>query len=99
MIVPIPCQRTFVTSIRVNYAFQPRAQAGSIRPSCNDRSHNLEHPRRGMPPLWVYEAADGVLVVYNGVTGATRVAKLLPGRLIRVEVIGRLQRPHASSPK
>jgi hypothetical protein len=30
----------------------------------------------GMPPLWVYEAADGVLVVYNGVTRATRVAKL-----------------------
>jgi hypothetical protein len=53
----------------------------------------------GMPPLWVYEAADGVLVVYNGVTRATRVAKLLPGSLIRVEVIGKLRRPHASSPK
>src|SRR3954463_12366245 len=53
----------------------------------------------GMPPLWVYEAADGVLVVYNGVTRATRVAKLLPGALIRVEVIGHLRRPHAGSPK
>jgi hypothetical protein len=39
----------------------------------------------GMPPLWVYEAADGALVVYNGVTRATRVAKLLPGLLVRVE--------------
>jgi len=33
----------------------------------------------GMPPLWVYEAADSVLVLYNGVTRATRVAKLSPG--------------------
>ena len=53
----------------------------------------------GMPPLWVYEAADGVFVVYNGVTRATRVAKLLPGVKVCVEVIGRLQRPHAGSPK
>src|SRR5882762_3567110 len=53
----------------------------------------------GMPPLWVYEAADGVLIVYNGVTRATRVAKLLPGVFVRVEVIGHLRRGHASSPK
>ncbi len=53
----------------------------------------------GMPPLWVYEAADGVLVVYNGVTRATRVAKLLPGKLVRVEVIGKLNRAHGGSPK
>ena len=49
----------------------------------------------GMPPLWVYEAADGVLVVYDGVTRATRVAKLAPGTLVRVEVIGKLRRPNA----
>jgi hypothetical protein len=53
----------------------------------------------GMPPLWVYEAADGVLVVYNGVTRATRVAKLLPGTMVRVEVIGKLRRAYGSSPK
>jgi len=29
----------------------------------------------GMPPPWVYEATDGVLVLYNGVTRATRIAK------------------------
>ena len=34
----------------------------------------------GMPPLIVYEGTDGVLVVYNGVTRATRIAKLAPGR-------------------
>lgn len=53
----------------------------------------------GMPPLWVYEAADGVLVVYNGVTRATRIAKLAPGKLVRVEVIGKLRRAYGNSPK
>ena len=53
----------------------------------------------GMPPLWVYEAADGVLVVYNGVTRATRVAKLLTKTLIRVEVIGKLPRAFGHTPE
>ncbi|MGH7177279.1 MAG: hypothetical protein ACREJC_07860 [Tepidisphaeraceae bacterium] len=52
-----------------------------------------------MPPLWVYEAADGVLVVYDGVTRATRVAKLKPGAQVSVEVIGTLRRNHADTPK
>jgi hypothetical protein len=52
----------------------------------------------GMPPLWVYEAADGVLVVYNGVTRATRIAKLSPGETVPVEVIGTLPKDFASSP-
>src|SRR5947199_9038248 len=50
----------------------------------------------GMPPLIVYEGTDGVLVVYNGVTRATRIAKLAPGTLVRVEVIGRLRRAYGS---
>lgn len=50
----------------------------------------------GMPPLIVYEAADGVLVVYDGVTRATRIAKLAAGALVRVEVIGRLRRALAT---
>lgn len=53
----------------------------------------------GMPPPWVYEGSDGVLVLYNGVTRATRLAKLAPGVLIRVEVIGKLRRAFASEPK
>ena len=53
----------------------------------------------GMPPPWVYEAADGVLVVYNGVTRATRIAKLSPGTLLRVEVIGKLPVPCISYPR
>ena len=32
-------------------------------------------------------------MLYNGVTRATRIAKLAPGRLIRVEVVGTLADP------
>ncbi len=53
----------------------------------------------GMPPPWVYEAADGVLVLYNGITRATRIARLAPGAIIRVEVVGRLRRTYAGEPK
>lgn len=47
----------------------------------------------GMPVPWVSEGADGALMINNGVTRATRIAKLSPGTLIQVEVIGRLSRP------
>jgi hypothetical protein len=40
-----------------------------------------------MPPPWVYRGSDGVLMIYNGVTRATRIARLAPGTLIRVEVV------------
>jgi len=53
----------------------------------------------GMPPPWVYEAADGVLVLYNGITRSTRVAKLAPGTVIRVEVIGKLRRAYVDEPR
>src|SRR5438876_8176691 len=53
----------------------------------------------GMLPLIVYEGSDGVLVVYNGVTRATRIAKLAPGVPVRVEVIGRLRRAFGPEPK
>ena len=53
----------------------------------------------GMPPIIVYEGSDGVLVIYNGVTRATRIATLAPGTLVRVEVIGRLRRAFGPRPK
>ncbi len=52
-----------------------------------------------MPPLVVYEGTDGVLVVYNGVTRAARIAKLAPGTLVTVEVIGRLRKAYGPEPK
>jgi hypothetical protein len=53
----------------------------------------------GMPPPWVYEGTDGFLVLYNGVTRATRIAKRTPGVLIRVEVIGKLPKAYATEPR
>jgi hypothetical protein len=53
----------------------------------------------GMPPVLVYEGADGALVIYNGVTRATRIAQLAPGTLVRVEVIGRLRRAYGADPR
>ena len=53
----------------------------------------------GMPPLEVYEGTDGFLVVYNGVTRATRIAKLAPGTLVSVELIGRLRRAYGPERK
>ncbi|MBX9582167.1 MAG: hypothetical protein K2X87_17825 [Gemmataceae bacterium] len=53
----------------------------------------------GMPPPEVYEGTDGVLVVYDGVTRATRAAMLAPGTLIRVRVVGRIRRAFGPDPK
>ena len=50
----------------------------------------------GMPALLAYEGSDGVLELVDGVTRATRVAKLLPGTKVRVEVIGKLKRARAA---
>jgi hypothetical protein len=47
----------------------------------------------GMPPIEVYEGSDGELMIANGVTRATRVAKLLPGTPVTVEVIGKHRTP------
>ena len=40
-----------------------------------------------------------MLVVYNRVTRATRIAKLEPGTTIRVEVVGNLRRASSGEPK
>src|SRR5579859_2222373 len=45
----------------------------------------------GMPPLEASRGTDGELVINDGVTRATRVAKYLPGTLVTVEVTDALQ--------
>lgn len=52
----------------------------------------------GMPPLEVKRGSDGELVIYDGVTRATRVAKYLPGTVITVEVTGELNSPVGDLP-
>jgi len=42
---------------------------------------------KGMPPLEVSRGTDNELVINDGVTRATRMAKLSPGTTVSVEVI------------
>jgi len=51
-----------------------------------------------MPPILVYEDPEGVLEVTDGVTRATRIAKLAPGEMVPVVVIGRYRRSRTGSP-
>lgn len=44
----------------------------------------------GMPVLEVSRGHDGFQVINDGLTRATRIAKLAPGTLVRVEVIDEL---------
>jgi hypothetical protein len=53
---------------------------------------------QGMPPIFVFRGTDGELIIFDGVTRATRVAKLRPGDLVQVEVIGDLPTPCAQLP-
>ena len=52
----------------------------------------------GMPPVEVYRGTDGELMVFDGVTRATRVAKLLPRKAVRVEVIDDIPTPAGHLP-
>lgn len=52
----------------------------------------------GMPPIFVYEDPEGILEISDGVTRATRIAKLAPGETVPVVVIGKYRRSRANSP-
>jgi hypothetical protein len=54
--------------------------------------------KSGMPPILVYEDPDGILEISDGVTRATRIAKLAPGQKVPIVVIGRYRRSRANSP-
>src|SRR5438309_12053105 len=53
----------------------------------------------GMPPLEVKRGSDGELIIYDGVTRATRLAKYLPRALVAVIVTGQLLGPVGDVPK
>jgi hypothetical protein len=53
----------------------------------------------GMPPLEVKRGSDGELVIYDGVTRATRVAKHIPGAKVPVIVTGTLKGPVGNLPR
>jgi hypothetical protein len=51
---------------------------------------------QGMPIIEVSRGTDAELVINNGVTRASRIAKLSPGTTVRVEVIDDLPIPVGS---
>jgi hypothetical protein len=51
-----------------------------------------------MPPPEVKRGSDGELVIFDGVTRATRAAKYLPGTPITVEITGDLRGPVGNLP-
>src|ERR1700740_883761 len=53
---------------------------------------------QGMPPVLVYRGTDGVLMITDGVTRATRTVKLCPGMWVPVEVLGEVRRAFGSLP-
>ena len=52
----------------------------------------------GMDPPEAYETPAGELVLYNGVTRATRMAKESPGTPIPVNVVGKIKSLRISLP-
>jgi hypothetical protein len=52
----------------------------------------------GMQAPWAYRGTDGELMLTNGVTRATRIAKLSPGTVIPVDVVGDMNIPAGITP-
>ena len=48
---------------------------------------------QGIPPILVYRGSDRALIIFDGVTRASRIAKLRLGFSVQVEVIGNLSFP------
>ena len=77
----------------------PPSRAGGAEPwKLHQQIRKVGSSKDGMPPIFVYEDPDGVLEISDGVTRATRIAKLIPGETVPVIVIGRYRRSRASSP-
>jgi len=51
----------------------------------------------GMPPILVYQDPDGLMEIIDGVTRATRIAKLAPNQRVSVIIIGQYRRSRAKS--
>ncbi len=81
-------------TLRLPWSRRDGADPGKLARQISRHGRSVQ----GMPLPFVYRAADGELVISDGVTRATRVAKLLPGTRIRVEVIGDLAAPASGMP-
>ena len=77
----------------------PPSRAGGADPwKLHQQIRQFGASKDGMPPIFVYEDPNGVLEISDGVTRATRIAKLAPGETVPVVVIGHYRRSRANSP-
>jgi len=75
----------------------PSRSAGADPWKLHHQIRQFGSSKDGMPPILVYEDPDGLLEVMNGVTRATRIAKLAPGETVPVVVIGNYRHSRARS--
>jgi hypothetical protein len=76
----------------------PSRSAGADWWKLHQQIRQFGSSKVGMPPILVHEDPDGVLEISDGVTRATRIAKLAPGQTVPIVVIGQYRRSRASSP-
>ncbi len=77
----------------------PSRAAGGADPwKFHQQARRFGASKDGMPPLLAYEDPDGVLEISDGVTRASRIAKLAPGATVPVLVIGQYRRSRSGSP-
>jgi hypothetical protein len=77
----------------------PPSRASGVDPwKLHQQIRQFGSSESGMPPILVYEDPVGVLEMSDGVTRATRIAKLAPGQKLPIVVIGRYRRSRAGSP-
>lgn len=71
--------------------FLPRSREEGADPAkLNRQISRFGTSIHGMPPIEVYRDIGGRFMIFNGVTRATRVAKLLPGVAVEIEIVGTL---------
>ena len=81
-----------------NLRLPPSRSAGADSWKLHQQIRQFGSSKDGMPPIFVYEDPDGVLEISDGVTRATRIAKLAPGETVPVVIIGKFRRSRANSP-
>ena len=65
----------------------PGRQDGAVASRYHKQVKDYGAGMTGMPPIEVTEGRDGLLMINNGVTRATRIHYLAPGQSVTVEVI------------
>ena len=81
-----------------NLRLPPSRMGGADPWKLHQQIRQYGSSKDGMPPILVYEDPDGILEIEDGVTRATRIAKLAPGETVPVVVIGKYRRSRAKSP-